>query len=270
MKKTLCFLLSLLMLGGMFLITVDAAVRSCVTVGNVSGLVGETVMVPVEMTGNPGIVAMRLFVQYDASKLQLISVSDGGLFGNGNDYFGNDITENPYTLLWEDALTKTNYTANGLLAMLTFKINDGTPLGKTDVAIMMDAGSTFNVDVQNVVFTTQNGSVQICEKTVCDDQISGVSVQDLALYYKESGTLQTQVHSTEHAGYTIKFQPENEKLITVDEKGNVTTLHWGTTKLDVTLTDPKGNTWTDSCVVHVNYHFWQWIIIVFLFGWIWY
>ena len=226
--------------------------------------------VPVEMMGNPGIVAMRLFIQYDASKLRLVSAIDGGLLGSGNDYFGNDITENPYTLLWEDVLTKTNYSENGLLAILTFRIIEGTPLGKTSVTITVDAGSTFNVDMKNIVFTTQNGFVQICEKTACDDQITGVSVQDLTLYYKESGTLQTQVQSTGHAEYTITFQPENEGLIAVDEKGKVITLHWGTTKVVAAVTDTYGNTWTDSCVVQVNYHFWQWIIIVVLSGWIWY
>ena len=78
------------------------------------------------------------------------------------------------------------------------------------------------------------------------------------------------MQSTGHAEYTITFQPENEGLIAVDEKGKVITLHWGTTKVVAAVTDTYGNTWTDSCVVQVNYHFWQWIIIVVLSGWIWY
>ena len=167
MKRTLCFLFLFLMLFSMCLPFANAAVTSCVSVSNVSGHQGETITVPVEMTGNPGIVAMRLFIQYDATKLQLLNATDGGLFYNGsqtNDYFGNDITENPYTLLWEDALTKTNYTTNGQLASLSFKILETAAVGKTDIKITLDAGSTFNVDVQNVPFTTQNGSIQINEK----------------------------------------------------------------------------------------------------------
>ncbi len=166
MKKGLCFLISLLVLGSMFLMTANAAVSSCVSIGNVSGHAGEIVEVPIKMTGNPGFVAMRLFVQYDASKLQLVSAGDGGLLGSGNDYFGNDITENPYTLLWEDALVKTNYTTNGQLAALSFKILETAAIGKTDITITMDAGSTFNVNMQNVPFTTQNGSVQINAKSL--------------------------------------------------------------------------------------------------------
>ena len=159
-----CCLLSALMLFSICLTTANAAVSSCVTVGNVSGQVGETVTVPIEMTGNPGIVAMRIFVSYDTTKLMLLEATDGGLFGQDHDYFGNDITNNPYTLLWEDALSNTNYINNGLLASLSFRILDTAANGKTDITIALDAGSTFNVNVQNVPFSTQNGSVQINEK----------------------------------------------------------------------------------------------------------
>ena len=143
------------------LVSANAAVSSCVTIGEVSGYAGENITVPIEITDNPGIVAMRLFVQYDASKLQLVSATDGGLFGSGHDYFGNDITANPYTLLWEDALSKTNYTANGQLATLSFRILETAVVGKTDITVTLDAGSMFNVNLQNIPFTTQNGSVQI-------------------------------------------------------------------------------------------------------------
>lgn len=152
------------MLLNICLTTANATVSSCVTVGNASGQMGETVTVPIEMTGNPGIVAMRLFVSYDTTKLMLLDVTDGGLFGQGHDYFGHDFKNNPYTLLWEDALSKTNYINNGLLASLSFRILDTAASGKTDITIALDAGSTFNVNVQNIPFSTQNGSVQINEK----------------------------------------------------------------------------------------------------------
>ena len=218
MKKPLCFLFSLWMLCSVCLTTANAAVSSCVTIGNASGCVGETVTVPVEITGNPGIVAMRLFVQYDASKLQLVSVTDGGLFGSNHDYFGNDITENPYTLLWEDALSKTNYTANGQLAEVSFRILDTAEAGKADITIALDTGSTFNVNVQNVPFTTQNGSVQIF-------MADGTAVS--TKQYHEGETIVKPADPTKE-GYTFKgwtpsvptTMPANDQTFTAQFEKN--------------------------------------------------
>lgn len=164
MKKVICFLLSVLFLAA-WMPGTYAADAATVSVGTVSGHAGETVTVPVQMTGNPGLVAMRLYVQYDAAKLRLVGAQDKGLFGTGNDYFGNDLAENPYTLLWEDALARADYTGDGLLAELQFRIIDDAQPGTVGITLMMDQGSTFNMGLQNVSITRQNGTVQITENT---------------------------------------------------------------------------------------------------------
>ena len=163
MKKTLCLLLSVFLL--MTCIPVAyAADEATISIGTVSGYAGDTVTVPIQMAGNPGLVAMRMYVQYDATKLRLVSAEDKGLLGVGNDYFDNDISENPYTLLWEDALTKVDYTNNGTLAELQFAVLENVAPGTASITLTLDAGSTFNVGLTNVSFTLQNGAVQITEK----------------------------------------------------------------------------------------------------------
>lgn len=332
MKKVICFLLSVLFLAA-WMPGVYAEDAATVSAGDVSGHAGETVTVPVQMTGNPGLVAMRLYVQYDAAKLRLVGAQDKGLFGTGNDYFGNNLAENPYTLLWEDALTRTDYTGSGLLAELQFRIIDDVQPGIVGIALTMDQGSTFNVNLQNVGVTLQSGSVQITEKAtytvsfMADGQIcqsaqvhagdviqkpadpvkagytftgwtpevpatmpaqdmtftavfekipetpaavNGVALDDLTLYYKDGGALPMKVETQGEPNYRVTYTVINPKILSVGEDGTVKTLHWGKTDVKVTVTDENGNSFTDTCTVQVKCRVWQWLIIIFLFGWIWY
>ena len=93
-----------------------------IAVGTVVGRVGETVQVPITISDNPGLIGMKLMISYDPDILTLTDVTDGEIFGTNNAYFGNRLSEIPYTLMWEDSLTESNYTGNGTLAILTFTI----------------------------------------------------------------------------------------------------------------------------------------------------
>ena len=57
---------------------------------------------------------------------------------------------------------------------------------------------------------------------------------------------------------------------TVDENGNVYAAKTGSATITVTVTDEYGNKVTDTCDVNAQYTWWQWIIVIVLFGWIWY
>ena len=56
----------------------------------------------------------------------------------------------------------------------------------------------------------------------------------------------------------------------VDDSGNVTTNKAGTAHITVTATDKYGFAETSVCTVTVRYNWWQWLIRIFLFGWLWY
>ena len=140
---------------------VTAVGTGSLTVEKADGKAGGTVAVKILLSGNPGIVSMRLFVAYDSSKLKLLTATDGGLLGTGTVYFGNDLNMNPYTLLWEDALSPVNHTGNGTLAVLTFKILDTASLGSTPVTVTLDKHSTFDVNLDDIPFSVTNGSVGI-------------------------------------------------------------------------------------------------------------
>ena len=87
-----------------------------------------------------------------------------------------------------------------------------------------------------------------------------------------------------HAGFKLKpetsytyketlrytYTSSDPRVATVDQNGNVTTLHPGEARITVTATDEYGNALTRSCTVTVRYTWWQWLIVVFLLGWVWY
>ncbi|MBP3330243.1 MAG: Ig-like domain-containing protein [Clostridia bacterium] len=71
--------------------------------------------------------------------------------------------------------------------------------------------------------------------------------------------------------YEVIWSSDNEKVVTVDEDGNVTTHKRGCATITATLVDAEGNVIdTAECSVKVKYTWWQWLIWFFLIGCAWY
>lgn len=100
--------------------------------------------------------------------------------------------------------------------------------------------------------------------------VKSVCVADVTLNCKKSTTLIPQVTADDGAEYTVQYESSNPKVAKVDSNGNVYAAKKGTAEIKVTVTDQSGNTVTDTCKITVKYTWWQWIIKVVLFGWIWY
>lgn len=100
--------------------------------------------------------------------------------------------------------------------------------------------------------------------------VKSVSVSDLKLDYKKSATITPEIEADKGAKYTVKYSSSDEKVARVDENGKVYAAKKGTATITCTVTDSNGNTVTDTCNVTVKYNFGQWLIVIILFGWIWY
>lgn len=100
--------------------------------------------------------------------------------------------------------------------------------------------------------------------------VKSVSVSDLKLDYKKSATITPEITADKGAKYTVKYSSSDEKVARVDENGKVYAAKKGTATITCTVTDSNGNTVTDTCNVTVKYNFGQWLIVIILFGWIWY
>ncbi len=83
---------------------------------------GNTLTVDIKITNNPGIIALRLYVGYDSSKLTLQNVVDKGVFASKN---FSTTYKSPYIMYWNDGATDKNNSSTGTIATLTFKIADG-------------------------------------------------------------------------------------------------------------------------------------------------
>lgn len=124
-----------------------------------SGAPGDTVQVTVSAENNPGIIAAALRVGYDADRLELVKVEDGGLLSSP--VFSDSLSRNPYYLSWNDALAAGSITKNGVLAALSFRIKDGCAAGTTSVSVSHTAGDVFDSDLKTVLFSDRNGSVTV-------------------------------------------------------------------------------------------------------------
>ncbi len=68
---------------------------------------------------------------------------------------------------------------------------------------------------------------------------------------------------------SIEFTSSNPNVVQVDESGIATAIDKGSATVTCTITDGNGNQVSDSCTVQVNYTFWQWLLYIVFFGWIW-
>ena len=102
--------------------------------------------------------------------------------------------------------------------------------------------------------------------------VKSVSIDDISLNYKKSTTLKPTIKADDGAKYKVEYSTSNAKVATVDKNGKVTATKRGsgTATITCTVTDSNGNVVKDTCKVNVSLTWWQWIITIVLFGWIWY
>ena len=101
-------------------------------------------------------------------------------------------------------------------------------------------------------------------------RITGVRLEDMDLVYLRSGKLTVVISGAESASCTKKFYSSNPDVATVDDNGNVKAKGRGTAIITCKATDENGNSVEGQCTVTVKFRFYQWLIWIFLFGFIWY
>ena len=138
-----------------------SAAGSAVEIASVSASAGEEVAVPVTITENAGIIAMGLRVRYDASVLTLSGVDDSKLFADAEFTGSGKMDAIPYHLSWVDALTHSNYTNTGTLAVLHFKVSDTAADGFYEIGLEVETDNTFDVNINDVPFAGNGGGIKI-------------------------------------------------------------------------------------------------------------
>ena len=137
-----------------------------IVVSSVTTLAGNTVTVDVSLLNNPGIVSMALTVDFD-ERLTLASVTDSGLIPG---QVHSPTMGNPYVLCWVNDTATENYTANGVIATLTFEVPEDMPVGEYPITISYDLDNydIYNCDVETVEFAVVNGGVRVIDVLIGD------------------------------------------------------------------------------------------------------
>lgn len=123
---------------------------------------GQTVSVDLTLSDNPGIIAARFDLTYDKERLELVKAEDKKLLSGA--VFSQTYRSYPYVMLWNSATTK-NFTSDGVLATLTFKVADNAKSGNAFINLSSGAGNIFDVNLKDVDIRINNGSINVINES---------------------------------------------------------------------------------------------------------
>ena len=174
----------------------------------------------------------------------------------GDQYYIVSSALNPLTAMFSIASTKTFDRATSICEV-TFEKKTSAQVTSKD----------FRIKFSSCVITNGDVNTDVTSKVV-------VVRSDAGFIKFDSDSISANYKSSKKIGYQsnysadqIKWESSNEKVATVDDQGNVKMTGKGTATITATS---LGDEATASCTVKVNYSTVQWIIIIVLFGWIWY
>ena len=128
------------------------------TVDTKAAKAGETVTVDLTLSDNPGIIAALFELEYDKERLRLIKAEDKGLLRGA--VFSQTYEKYPYIMLWNSSSAK-NFTSNGALATLTFKVLDNAISGDGFIKIFYKSDNVYNAELKNVDIHINNGAISV-------------------------------------------------------------------------------------------------------------
>lgn len=204
---------------------------------------GQTGTITVTMENNPGIIAWRVLLDYDSEAIEITNFKAGEFDGAAS----GPLTADPFTFSWGDSI-HGDYTTNGTLAEISFKVKEGAKPGDYDLKLSGDPEDFFNSDFDDVNFTFGTGKVTVKEPVV---DVSGLKISPTSKDFEKSGESFTIVPTVQPENATNKnvtYKSSNEKVATVDASGKVTAVKEGSA--DITVTTEDGN-FTEVCKVSV-------------------
>lgn len=124
---------------------------------------GGTVEVKIDISNNPGIIAMLFNVEYD-TRLTLLSVENGSVLPNPQHNTSN-VSKNPFTVNFASDTATENITSNGTIITFKFKVHENADTGTAPIKITYDASNAaiYDKDFNDVNFEIINGEVTIAD-----------------------------------------------------------------------------------------------------------
>lgn len=163
--------------GGTYVFRSAKLPQATIAVGSTEGLTGDTVTVPVTISGNTGIAGFTFDVVYDTDALELSAIKRGTILTPGS----LTASIRNHMVTW---ISTTNMARDGEILLLEFKIKDTCAAGTYDVALRLTDGLASNLSneaSQHVPVVFAGGSVTV--KTYLLGDLTGdreVAATDLA------------------------------------------------------------------------------------------
>lgn len=180
-----------------------------------------------------------------------------------------------------DPVTETKYSVitfdprGGAVAEVSRRVAAGSRYGELPIPVR--EGYTFKG-----WFSQPDGGAEITEKTVAGEEVSvtvfarwaqnirKVKLDDMTVAFRSTATIVPQISPSGAKRSKTEFVSSAPKIATVDADGTVHGAKRGKATITCTVTDEAGNTLKASCTVTVKYTTVQWLIMIFLLGFIWY
>ena len=181
MKKALAVLLTIVVLTMCSVSSFHAADEPRFQSEIVRGEKSDLVDVNLNILNNPGITALSVDVNYSSADLELISVSNGGLFEDA--ISTGDTSVNPLRISWY-ASDSQNKTQSGTLAILRFRIRDNAICSRVNISYNPD--NLFDNTLQNQSFEISNGWVLVGDKKIGDtNSDNNISIRDVTAIQRQ-------------------------------------------------------------------------------------
>lgn len=148
------------------------SLQSMIYIESTHGIVGETVEIDINISGNPGIAGAKFCVSFDEN-LTLVSISDNNGVFQTLDFTSPETWVSPCFFNW-DSLDAVAYD-DGTIITLTFSIgNNATLNDHLNIDIGYDFGDIYSENLESVTVTMVDGSVWVIDYIPGDVNSDGV------------------------------------------------------------------------------------------------
>lgn len=172
MKRKIALLIAAMLAAGTVWMSAVSAAGPLLSASDGSANVGDTVTITVSISQNPGINWSSFYVQYDSSKLQLVSAQNGEVMNSWDSYSASQ-ANGSYLVTTHTSTTK-NTSKDGTMAVLTFKVLDSAAGSECVVSLSpKECYTDTGTSIEKVGVSTVNGTITVSDSESSDSSSGG-------------------------------------------------------------------------------------------------
>ena len=192
LKKTVCVLV-LILLFSMLQFAASAANYE-VGASDISMAVGEVSEVPVQLSGNKGLMGFKISVSYLPDQIDVVSVKKGDFADEGNFSTNFGVRDTGFDVIWNST---GNVAKDGTLFVLTVKLKDAVK-DKAVIKLSYSKPDTFDSMWKDVALDCHDIAVTKAVSTAT--------------------TIASQENTTETTKSAVPFLPSDDKIVEIDKQ----------------------------------------------------